>query len=215
MNPKTSEKRRAAFLAALRATGNHSIAAERARVSRRWVCWRKANDPAFARACEAALRQAQGRLRTDPHPSLSRKRERGKSCKPPAGWGAQDGEELVVTLGPDGRRKIVRARLGQWTPRIEARFCTALAACANVAHALRAVGITPASAYRHRARWPDFAARWDAAVAAGREHVERDLVTGAIALLDPEVEPPEGLGPMSVAQAITVARITRRRGVLE
>ena len=199
MDMKTSDARRAAFLTALRATGNRTIAAERARVSRRWVYWRKANDPDFARACEAAC--------------LDFARHERKGTKPPAGWGWQDGEELIVTLGPDGRRKIVRARLGQWTPRLEARFCAALAACANVAFALRAVGITPTSAYRHRARWPDFAARWDAAIPVGRERVERDLVAGAIALLDPELEPRPELGPMSVAQAITVARITRRRGL--
>jgi len=220
MSATTSEKRRASFLAALRATGNHTIAAERARVSRRWVYWRKAHDPAFARECAEALRQAQDRLRQQRRATLrdasstgsvAPQGERG-NMKPPPCWGSQDGEELVVNGSALGSRRIVRARAGQWTPRVEARFLAALAACANVKLALRAVGITPGSAYLHRKRWPDFARRWDAALATGRVNVERDLVAAAIGLLDPELEPPAGLGSMSVAQAITVARITARRG---
>jgi len=197
MARKFSPQRRAAFLAALKATGNQTLAAERARVSRSWVRLHRARDAGF----DAAVRDA----------CLDFARHVREGSKPPVRWAWHDGEELVVTGRADGPRQIMRARIGQWTPRLEARFCAALAACANVSHALRAVGITPAAAYKHRKRWPDFAGRWDAAIAAGRSRVERALVTGAIALLDPEVEPPAGLAPMSVAQATTVARISSRR----
>lgn len=60
-DPKTVKfglARREAFLAALRETGNRTIAAERAKVSQSWVGLHRASDPAFRRACEKAVRQA-------------------------------------------------------------------------------------------------------------------------------------------------------------
>lgn len=49
MTAKFGEARRRAFLAALRETGNQTLAAERAKVSRSWVQSHRANDPAFRR----------------------------------------------------------------------------------------------------------------------------------------------------------------------
>ena len=57
-----SERRRAAFLAALRATGNQTIAAERACVSRSWVSQQRARDPDFRRESDAAIGEARARL---------------------------------------------------------------------------------------------------------------------------------------------------------
>ena len=47
MSRKTSPVRRAAFLKALSATGNQTIAAERAKVSRSWVQLHRSTDPGF------------------------------------------------------------------------------------------------------------------------------------------------------------------------
>ena len=47
MTAKTSPARRAAFMAAVAATGNRTLAAERARVSPSWVTLHRATDPAF------------------------------------------------------------------------------------------------------------------------------------------------------------------------
>ena len=52
MSAKTSPARRAAFLKALGETGNHTIAAAHARVSRSWVTQRKMSDPEFRAARE-------------------------------------------------------------------------------------------------------------------------------------------------------------------
>ena len=82
--------------------------------------------------------------------------------------------------GTNGRRtQIARARMKQWTPRAEARFLAALAACCNVTAACRAVGLSQASAYNHYHRWPDFATRWDAALEEGYMRLEMALIENA------------------------------------
>lgn len=201
MSRKTSAARRAAFFAALRETGNQTIAAERARVSRSWVQLQRSADPRFKADVDAAVAEAKARL------------SGAASGKPPAGWGSQAGEELVLRGGRGKRVQIARARLRQWTPRLEERFIRALTATCNVKMACREAGLSYASVYKHRERWPDFAARWDAAIPAGWKNVDAALVWGAIALFDPEVEPPEALGPMSVDQAITVVSVHQRRAI--
>jgi hypothetical protein len=186
MTRKFGLARREAFLAALRETGNQTLAAERAKVSRSWVQLHRSSDLAFRRACEeaveaakAALRQAQG--------------ERGNGCEPPSGWGFLDGEELVVkgTGGAGGgkRVQIARARLKQWSPRVEERFLAALAATCNVRAACAEVGLTPASAYNHRNRWLGFAERWDEAVEIGYSRLEAGLLEHAGNMLSGEGPP--------------------------
>ena len=149
MTRKFSQARREAFLAALRETGNRTLAAERAKVSRSWVSLHRRSDAEFRRACEEAVREAKERLAAHP------------DREPPTGWGFLDGEELVVrgTGGSGGgkRVQIARARLRQWSPRVEERFLTALTATCNVRAACAEVGMTPASAYAHRGRWANFA----------------------------------------------------------
>ena len=75
--------------------------------------------------------------------------------------------------------QIARARLKQWTPRIEDRFLAVLAATCNVKAACAEVGMTAASAYAHRKRWPAFAGRWDEAVEEGYARLEFALVENA------------------------------------
>lgn len=196
MTRKFTQARKDAFLAALRESGNQTLAAERAKVSRSWVQVQRGEDPAFregiARAVEeakAALRQAQG--------------ERGGN-----GAGYERGEELVVrgTGGSGGgkRVQIARARVKQWSPRIEERFLSALAETCNVKAACAAVGLTPASAYNHRNRWPAFARRWDEAVRLGYVLLEAALVEAAGNLFsgrEPAV--PETDGPVAAVREIS------------
>lgn len=96
MTRKFGEARRRAFLAALEATGNQTLAAERAKVSRSWVQLHRAGDPAFRRAIDDAVAAAKARL------VLRQAQDERRGCKPPTGWGYLDGEELVVkgTGGP-------------------------------------------------------------------------------------------------------------------
>lgn len=186
MTRKFGEARREAFLAALRETGNQTIAAERAKVSRSWVRLHRSSDPAFGRAVEEAVAEAKVRLGSHP------------ARRPPSGWGYLDGEELVVkgTGGSGGgkRVQIARARLRQWSPRVEERFLTALSATCNVKAACAEVGLTPASAYAHRDRWPTFHRRWNEAVETGYMQIEVGLIEAAGSLFSSE-EPVE-TGPI-------------------
>jgi molecular chaperone DnaJ len=81
---KFSPARKGAFLAALRETGNHTLAAERAKVSRSWVQLHRSGDPAFRRAVAEAVQEARAVIR-------QAQDERGVGCKPPSGWGFLDG----------------------------------------------------------------------------------------------------------------------------
>ena len=204
MTRKFSQARREAFLAALRETGNRTLAAERAKVSRSWVSLHRCSDAEFRRACEEAVREAKERLAAHP------------DREPPTGWGFLDGEELVVkgTGGAGGgkRVQIARARLKQWTPRVEDRFLATLAATCNVKASCAAVGMTAASAYAHRQRWPRFMARWDAAIEAAYRRLEIALHQAAEQLLGTCDLPPEDpIGPITVEQVIHVMHMHKHQ----
>jgi len=81
--------------------------------------------------------------------------------------------------GGGKRVQIARARLKQWSPRVEERFLAALAATCNVKAACTEVGMTAASAYNHRNRWPTFAERWNTAVEEGYLQLEMGLIHAA------------------------------------
>lgn len=194
MSAKFSASRKQAFLRALSETGNQTLAAERAKVSRSWVQLHRSGDPAFRRAVEQAvaeakaglLRQAQDRLR-------DAQGERGYGLGG-NGAGYANGEELVVrgTGGSGGgkRVQVARSRVKQWTPRVEERFLAALAGTCNVKAACAQVGLTPASAYNHRNRWPGFQRRWDAALELGFVLLEGRLVEAACNFFSPPEDAP-------------------------
>jgi len=222
MSRKFSEARRAAFIKAVRETGNQTLAAERAKVSRSWVQLHRSTDPAFDEAVRAAIKEAKGSLCWAP----DQVRGARGSNRPPRGWGHLDGEELVVKGtggsalaaapgGPGGRRvQIARARLRQWTPRVEQRFLAALMATCNVKAACAEVRMSAAGAYAHRKRWPRFAALWDAAIAEGYARIEVALQQNALNLFSPDELPPETmLRGMDVKQAIHLLHM-HKHGVL-
>jgi hypothetical protein len=165
MVAKFGEARRRAFLKALRETGNQTLAAERAKVSLAWVKLHRSSDPAFRRATEEAVADAAERL--------------GGRLRPLSSWGFLDGHELVVrgTGGAGGAKRVqvARARVKQWSPRVEERFLSVLASTCNVRAASAAVGMHSSSAYDHRRRWPGFAERWRAAVEMGYLQLECGL----------------------------------------
>lgn len=200
MSHKTSPARQAAFLKALAETGNQTIAAERAKVSRSWVQLHRTRDADFDAAVRAAVRQARETLRA--HAQRA----------PGAGWGSQGGEELVVKGTNGVRVQIARARIKQWTPRAERRFLTTLGETCNVTAACAAVGLTPASAYNHRHRWPDFLRRWDAVMDEAMMRLECALLERGGNPLS-EHEPP-GCGPireMTPAEALYMLEMHKRR----
>jgi hypothetical protein len=206
MSRKTSTARREAFFRALAETGNQTLAAERAKVSRSWVCLHSQRDPEFRARVRAAVAAAKGRLSGG-----------ATGVAPVKGWGSLDGEELVVR-GTHGRRtQIARARLKQWSPRVEDRFLGVLAATCNVKAACAEVGLSAASAYAHAKRWQGFSARWREAVEIGFMRIEAAMLAQADRnpfsgrAVNAEVEMP----PMTVAQALQLLHMHKHevRGI--
>jgi len=193
MTAKMSDKRRAAFLKALEATGNQTLAAERACVSRSWVCQERVRNPEFDAECRKLVVSADERLRST------------EGNRPPQGWGHLDGVELVVR-GTNGRRvQIARTRAGQWTAAGEDRFLEVFAATCNARAAYEAAGKSKGSAYTHRRRWPAFARRWAAAEETGYARVEMALLENLLST--PELPPECPMPPMSVDQALQLLRL--------
>jgi hypothetical protein len=67
-----------------------------------------------------------------------------------------------------------------WTPGVKAAFIDALAASGEVLAAVETVGLSPQSAYRHRALDPEFARAWDSARIIAREVVVEELRSRAL-----------------------------------
>jgi hypothetical protein len=99
--------------------------------------------------------------------------------------------------------QIARARLGQWTARVEERFLSVLAATCNVKAACAQVGMWPPSAYNHRKRWPAFAKRWDEAVEIGFVRIEAALIEAGCNLFsEQEFEPDLAISGMTAMDAL-------------
>jgi hypothetical protein len=179
MSAKITASRRRAFLTYLTNTGNVSLSAERAKVSRSWVRLHRAEDPAFDEACREALAVAGARLGAGPHSPAAGSDHAPHGPlpgAPPAGRGYFEGHELVV-YGTNGvRTQVRRARLNQWSPSTEDRFLALLAGSCNVKAACREIGLAFSSAYAHRNRWPGFARRWDEAIEIGYMQIEASLL---------------------------------------
>lgn len=157
MSARTSGAKRAAFLRALRETGNQSLAAEQPGVSRSTVRNLRLADPAFDAQCRSAKAESARRLAA------------GGCNRPPPGWQKRGAVELVVQRTAKGPPQVVRNLRTQWTPRAEDRFLGRLRTCNNVRLACRDAGMTVSSYEAHRRRWPDFRRRIEAARAfAGR-----------------------------------------------
>jgi len=193
--PKTIDAARCArFLRVLAETGNQSIAAERVKVSRSWIRLARKADPAFDRAVQVA--RVAGARPGDP--------AFGKG-------GYFEGKELV-RRGVRGRRvQVARARPREWSPAAENRFLAVLAGTCSVLAACTTVGLSPSSAYQHRRRRPDFAARWAEALEQGALDLETALLEAAIHAMgeprDPDVIPELTFDrPISADEAIAFLR---------
>lgn len=207
MSAKISASRKRAFLNALEQSGNQTLSAERAKVSRSWVCLQRSTDPGFDAACREALRVAKEKLRRAP----DQVRGDGRSNCPPASWRFAEGIELVIS-GSNGRRtQIRRAKFREWTPRIERRFLDMLCETANVRVAAAAAGMSKSSAYAHRRRHPESMRLWDDAITVGYAMLESALMAGAVAFI--EGEPAELDGAVrvtSIGEAIKVLTMKPR-----
>jgi hypothetical protein len=188
MHRKMSAARKDAFLRALAATGNVTLAAEQVGVSRSWVRKRRGEDGVFDAACVRAIGAASGSLGAR------------EGIAAPQGWGFLDGVELVVRGSNQRTIQIARARPHQWGPRTENRFLEVLAATGNVGAACAAAGMWPASAYKHRDRWAAFAARWDQAIAEARVRLEWGMIAQRGNIFSSDGLPP-AIGTPDIAPA--------------
>jgi hypothetical protein len=206
MSKKIGAARREVFLRALGACGNQTVAAERARVSRSWVCTWRRKDPGFDAAVKAAVAEAGARLRAGAGDG---------SVRPPRGWGHLDGVELAVrgTGGALGRRvQIARAGPREWSPAVERRFLDALRATCNVKAALAEVGRSKGSAYQHRKRWPAFAGKWDAALGEAFTALEFALLQNAENLFSvPDYVPETVIRDMGFGEAIQLLHMQKNK----
>ena len=207
MSAKITGRRRGAFLRFLAASGNVTLSAERAKVSRSWVRLQRAGDAGFEAACLAALAEARGRFSNSPPLAPPAGGKGIESNSPPSGWGFLDGVELVVRgsggSGGGRRMQIGRARAHQWTARVERRFLAALSATCNVKAACAEVGLAHSSAYAHRKRWIAFATAWDEAIKEGYMRIEAALIErGCNIFSSMDDVPLSPIPTMTVAEAI-------------
>jgi len=138
---KMAERKVNAFLAALAETGNASLAAKQAGLSRSWVNKARRVDAPLDARVRAARAEAAARLGAY------------EENRPVEAWRTRRGVGLVVTR----RGQIARAPgARRWTRRTEERFLLAIRETRNLEIAAPAVGMSVASLEKHRKRWPAF-----------------------------------------------------------
>ena len=199
MTAKMSDKRRGAFLKALAACGNVTLAAERAGMSKSWVSLTRRSDPAFDAECRAAKAASAERLAG------------GGSNRPPGAWRHQSGVDLVVHRA--GRRppQVVRGSGTRWTPRREDRFLGRLRQCNNIRLACRWAGMTLSSYEAHWRRWPDFRRRVNEARAFAGHWLDSRCEAERARPVELEDLPELDFEP-SIADRINLARRHKGRG---
>lgn len=199
MSHKTSKARVEAFFTALAETGNQTIAAERARVSRDWARKLGNCDPAFRARMDACIAEAEERL-------LAADR-----AMPPERWTEQDGEALVIRGCGRRRAQIARVRLDGWSADMEARFLSELAATCNAKRAAAAIGVSAESAHQRRKRWRRFDEQWDEALAIGYTRLEFMLIDAGCNLFEGKpFDPDSPIPPMTVDQVLLYLSIHRK-----
>lgn len=181
---KISIAREVIFLRALAHTGNATLAAVEAGVSRDWAYKKRMQDARFDGLC----REMVERFRTSepPHP-------------PAAG---ATGPSLSREGRGNKRVQVRRDRYGGWTAAKEARFIERLRETCSVWLASAAVGLSTVSAYRRRQRrslggsfHPSqptgrFADAWDEAIAEGWPPADQPWIESAICFFEGRPPPP-------------------------
>lgn len=201
MTAKVDGRRRVAFLKAFARSGNLTLAAEQAGVSKSWVIKARLADSGFARDCAAAKQAAGERLG-------------GGGCnRPPKGWAQRSGRDLAVRRAGRRPAQVVRTFEGQWTPRAEARFLGALGRSGNLEMACDEARMTLSSYEAHHRRWPDFRRRVREARAFASERLEAAVEADAERPLDLDLDldSVEEIAPPSIAEALAIVRRHRRR----
>lgn len=204
-SPRGIALENAAFLRALRRTGNAREAARLTGASRSRFTKRRARDPAFAAGWDAALAWAQA--------ALSARADRGSAERP-----HKHCAEPYLVRRRDGTVQLRRRPATAITPEGEQRFLLALAATANVRLSARAAGYAHSSFCTRKRRHPAFAREWLAALKQGFEALDMVLLAGwsrdahehdAWAHNDPPPMP-----PMTVDQALQLMYLHQKEARL-
>jgi hypothetical protein len=199
MTAKIGEAKRRAFLKAYARSGNLTLSAEEAGVSRSWVSLTRRSDPAFDAQCRAAK-------------AASAERLAASGCnRPPAAWKRRGGIELVVQRSGRRAPQVVRSPGSCWTPRSEGRFLGMLRQCNNLRLACQWAGLTLSSYEAHWRRWPDFRRRVSEARAFAGAYLDALCEAERGRSLDFEDWPEPGPEP-SIARRIRLARRHKGRG---
>lgn len=203
------------FLRELARSGSVAMAAERAGIDRTSAYQLRKRNAVFAAswaraqaAAREALAGAVGEGDASASPGANGGSESGGGRGTPARLRLRPNE--CVRGSKDGRPCIVRAGPGRWSAEAERAFIEELTASANVKAAARAAGVSTVAVYNRRKNWPEFAAAWREALAAGYVRIETLLLGAATVALDPEPEPASRDAPeMTVEQAMNLLRLHR------
>jgi hypothetical protein len=170
------QRRNAAFLAALRRTGNVRLACRDLGVNRSTFTKRRARCPAFAAAWDSALSAAHAAFlraggermpgagkgtgtRTCPH----------SDARPPD-LRTRGGEPAIVRL-PDGRLQLRHAPPGRMTDAARRRILATVEETNNLRLAARAAGFAHTSLFARARAHPDFGRALDLTRRIGRDRV--------------------------------------------
>jgi hypothetical protein len=165
----------AAFLKALRRTGNVREAARELGVHRSTFTKRRAKNEAFATEWDAALAIANAAL-NPPRAPL------GEGDHPQGGGGAgakrrgSPATTTRITRTKSGRLQLRRAQPARLTTETEQAFLAALSATANVRLSAAATGFTHSAFYHRRKTSPAFAREMRLALQMGYERLEMALL---------------------------------------
>ena len=179
-----------AFLRVLRRTGNVKEAARVAGIDPTTAYARKQRDARFA--ARWAQEAASGRAAA------------GGAAKP-AKRVAGPKIELILRRGRRGDQ-LVKAGAGRWNARAERVFLATLAQTGCVLRAAEACGLSAESCYYRRRRYPEFAARWEAALGEADLRLPEMLTAAGIAGLDPGAAALD-VPKADIDQAIAICRM--------
>jgi hypothetical protein len=167
---RTPPRWRRGFFVRLAATGNATLAAKRAGVSRTWVYRWRCEDADFAQEWDAALATFKRRMRKRARGAAARRRLVSRADAP-----TREGP-LVMRRTRGGRPQIALARPHDWTEDQEDRFFAVLGATLNVTAATRAAGFSGKGAWARRRADAAFGRRWDAVTEEAEHRLELRLM---------------------------------------
>ncbi len=212
----------AAFLRALRRTGNVRLAARETGVKYATIQHRRAQHPGFAQRWDAALAMAQADLaakggRAGPVAAKPAVRE-APADDDDRGHRTRGGEQTVVRRR-DGKLQLRSAQPGKLTVQCEQAFLLALCATANVRLSAAAAGASVAAFYRRRRKNPAFAREMHLALEMGYSRLEAALLESSVPSSYADDawrhnEPPP-IPPMTANQALQLLYLHQKEARLQ